>query len=65
MTLRIDRFFNYVYSWCISRVEDRREFEMMLAEPLPGRTPRGRAPSPAELETEGSDFMAFMGQMQG
>jgi hypothetical protein len=63
MTLRIDRFFNYVYSWCIERVQDRAELDAMLALPLPGSTSPGRVPSRAELETEGSDFMAFMGQM--
>ena len=65
MSLRLDRFFNYVYSWCIERVQDRADFDLMLGTPIPGSTPRGRVPSRAELEAEGSDFMAFMGQMQG
>jgi len=65
MTLRIDRLLNYVYSWCIDRVQDRADFDLMLSAPLPGSSPRGRVPTRAELEAEGSDFMAFMGQMQG
>lgn len=62
MTLRPDRFCNYVYAWAVERVENREEFDRELAMPLPGRSAK---PSEAVLEQEGQEFLSFMGAMTG
>lgn len=62
MTLRPDRFCNYVYAWAAERVENREEFDRDLLLPLPGRARKVSA----ELEQqEANDFMNFMGTMTG
>lgn len=63
MTMSVNRLLNYVYYWTIERVKDKTEFDMWLATPLPGSVSRAQTPSRADLESEGSEFMAFMGQM--
>lgn len=62
LKLPIHQFLNYVYAWCVERLdpEKREEWEMGLADPLPGREP-----SPAQIEREGEDFMNFMSTMGG
>jgi hypothetical protein len=54
------KFLNCVYTWCVERIpnDKREEWENMLEAPLPGR--EKAAPSEAQMEREGSDFMAAM-----
>lgn len=68
MTLPPHRFLNYIYHWCITRIGSKEElddFNEMLLQPLPGSKPKARviAPTRADLEREGDDFMSFMGQV--
>ena len=65
MTLRWDRFLNFIYTWVLERVEDRKDFDALLVAPLSRSASRVKAPSRADLESEGDDFMSFMGQMTG
>jgi hypothetical protein len=62
MTLPIHRFLNYIYWWYSQRVERIEDLDYQLAQPLPGETPRVKAPSQADLASEGAEFMAFMSQ---
>jgi hypothetical protein len=62
-SLRPDRFFNYIYAWAVDRVENREEWDALLILPLTGS--KVVKPTAAALETEGADFMNFMGQMTG
>lgn len=61
MMLRFDRFLNFIYTWFVQRVEKREEFDTLLLEPIPGQGSRVKAPTRADLEAEGAEFMAFMG----
>jgi hypothetical protein len=56
------RFLNCVYTWCLARLdpEKREEWDAMLMAPL---DPSKKAkPTDAQIEAEGADFMALMGQ---
>jgi len=64
MTLRPDRFCNYIYAWCLGRVEDREQFDIQMLAPLPGQSQRVR-PTQEEMEREGDGFMSFMSAMTG
>lgn len=65
MTLRPDRFCNFVYTWAVERVENRDEFDTNLLEPLPGTRRKAVKPSAVEVEREGEDFMSFMSAVNG
>lgn len=54
------KFLNCVYTWCIARIdpEKREQWDIQLAEPLPGR--EKDKPSEATIEAEGAGFMALM-----
>jgi hypothetical protein len=64
MSLRPDRFCNYVYAWSVARVEDRAEFDIQMLAPLPGQAQRVK-PTEAEMEREGDEFMSFMSAVTG
>lgn len=51
------RFLNYVFGWCVKRIEPekREEWEAMLDAPIPGMEP-----TPAMVEAEGQSFMDLM-----
>jgi hypothetical protein len=55
---------NLVFAWCVQRIaEDKREmWEAELRAPLPGR--EKAAPTTAEIEAEGDEFMATMAMHQ-
>lgn len=57
MTLRVDRFLNAVYVWCIQRIEpdDLDKWQWQLNEPIPGRL------TAATVEAERESFDAFAG----
>lgn len=58
MGLRVDRFLNAVYVWCIRRIEpdDLDKWQWQLNEPIPGR-----AVTAAVVEEEMEAFAAFAG----
>ena len=58
--LRPDRFCNLIYWWATQRVEDRREFDALLLDPLPRAARRAR---PKPTSDEGAGFMEFMSQV--
>lgn len=62
LSLRVDRFLNVVYAWCVVRVKegDREMFEAQLDMPLDGEEP-----TEEQLEDEGAGFMAAMQQLTG
>lgn len=64
MTFPPHRFMNLVFAWCVQRIaEDKREmWEVELRGPLPGR--EKAAPTMAEAEAEGDEFMATMAMHQ-
>jgi hypothetical protein len=55
------RFLNAVYAWCLNHIdpEKREEWDAMLEAPLDGSRAK---PTDAQIESEGADFMALMGQ---
>jgi len=63
LTVRIDRYLNFVYAWAIERAEKPEEWIMHLDDPLPGESPSAHV-SEAAAEAEGAMFMAAMAQHQ-
>lgn len=64
MTVPPHRFMNFVFAWCVERIEhDKREmWEAQLTEPLPGQA--RAAPTPFQAEDEAAAFMATMAMHQ-
>lgn len=58
MSLRVDRFLNAIYAWCLPRVpaEERDKWLYQLSAPIPGRVP-----SQASVAEEMDSFAAFAG----
>lgn len=58
MGLRVDRFLNAIYAWCLPRLapEERDKWEYQLSAPIPGRVP-----SRASVAEEMDSFAAFAG----
>lgn len=61
MKLPAYRMLNYVFLWCLERIEpDRREeWKMELESPLDPAA----EPTEAEMEEDGAMFMAALGQV--
>lgn len=65
MRLPWNRFLNYVYAWCVRRIESdkREEWEMQMALPLPNRRPKSIKAAPTtEIAEDGAAFLAAMGR---
>jgi hypothetical protein len=61
LKLPFDRLLNYIYTQARRNAdsEDREQFDILLASPLPGSAQK-RVVTDTELEREGDDFMNFM-----
>jgi hypothetical protein len=61
LKLPFDRLLNYIYTEATRNAdsEDREQFDILLASPLPGATQK-RVVTETELAREGDDFMNFM-----
>lgn len=64
LRLPIHRFLNYVYAWCVERInpEKLEQWQWELEQPLPGQE---KKPTEGQTEDEGQGFMDFMAGMRG
>jgi hypothetical protein len=64
LRLPIHRFLNYVYAWCLERVEAEKleQWRWEMNQPLPGRE---KDVTDAQVEEEGRGFMDLMTAMGG
>lgn len=64
LRLPVHRFLNYVYAWCVARIDPEKleQWHWELNQPLPGRE---RVITDAQAEEEGQGFMDLMMGMRG